>query len=619
MIFKPYLPSITALVALLAACNAATTGGVLGAAQGVSVTIQPASVDANPADSVTFSAQVYGTADLSTSWRTDAAGGSIDAAGHFTAPLVPGVYHVVASSVADATASAVATVTVLPTSTSPADLGSLPLGAFPGCEGSGCKTRGGYASGTRVFLVTSLASGTGTGTLGACIAASGPRVCLFRVAGTIPVNQVITDGSLTIDATSAPPGGVQLTSGTNGAAVLDMGAQDVVLRGLRIRPGYDTSGAADLSTRRAVKFYDDYAHLSRIVMDHCSVSLANASGIDFWSHASSVRGIDEITLSYNLVGENFYVKEVSAPNGMAGRIMNSGGNSPGLIDAMRDIDLHHNFFVTSGYRNPEYKMTQGRIVNNYVYNWGYHGFDFVGTAKVDVVGNTFESGPGHETSVHGVNRPIELDFDGNSSDNDWPTLGCTSACYYMTGNVDDLTGTTESSDNWSSGVATGAGYTSTYERTSALATSTNGLPLTYESASIARARILSATGAGASYRVNCGGKLVPNRDGYDARIFSYEASNSGPTAVPGGSGYPYSTSVPSIPAVTKTCSPTTKDNSASGPEGACICADSNLDGIPDYWANAYCGSANGCAASGTNVAAPWTNLEAYLSGLKEAP
>lgn len=606
------------LLPLLAACGPATTDGNLGpdGAGGIAVIVEPQSADVGPLETVQHSAQVVGAADARVSWRVEPAAGSIDATGAFTAPQTPGTYRVVATSVADPSVSGTATVTVVGSAGDPSDLSALPLGAFPGCQGSGCKTRGGHASGRRVYLVTSLASGTGAGTLGQCIAASGPRVCLFRVSGTIPINQVVGNGALTIDATSAPPGGIQLTSATNGAAVLDMGAQDVVLRGLRIRPGYDTSGKADLSDRRAVKFYDDFGRLSRIVMDHCSVSLANASGVDFWSHASSVRGIDEITLSYNLVGENFYVHEVSAPNQMAGRIMNSGGNSPALRDAMRDVDLHHNFFVTSGYRNPDYRITQGRLVNNYTYNWGYYGMYIIGTVTADVVGNTWRAGPAHDTSAHGVPQPILFNYGGDGG----PTLGCTSACYYVSGNVDDVSGTTEASDDWTSGILRGADVSpASLKRTARLGTSANGLPLTYESAASAKAKILAAGGAGASFRVDCGGARVADRDAYDARIFAYEAAGSGPTAVPGGVGYPYSTAVPAIPSVSRTCAATTRDNGSSGPEGACVCADADLDGIPDYWARTFCGSATGCNAAGTDVAAPWTNLEAYLSGSMVAP
>lgn len=64
----------------------------------------------------TFTATVTGNANTSVTWSVTegAAGGSITTGGVYTAPATPGTYHVVATSVADATKSAMATVTVTP-------------------------------------------------------------------------------------------------------------------------------------------------------------------------------------------------------------------------------------------------------------------------------------------------------------------------------------------------------------------------------------------------------------------------------------------------------------------------------------------------------------------------
>src|SRR5262249_35823903 len=47
--------------------------------------------------------------------KEGASGGTIDAAGHYTAPVTPGTFHVVATSVADPTKTATATATVTAT------------------------------------------------------------------------------------------------------------------------------------------------------------------------------------------------------------------------------------------------------------------------------------------------------------------------------------------------------------------------------------------------------------------------------------------------------------------------------------------------------------------------
>ena len=54
--------------------------------------------------------------------------------------------------------------------------------AFPTAEGFGADARGGR--GGRVIEVTNL-DDSGDGSLRSCMEASGPRICVFRVSGTI--------------------------------------------------------------------------------------------------------------------------------------------------------------------------------------------------------------------------------------------------------------------------------------------------------------------------------------------------------------------------------------------------------------------------------------------------
>jgi uncharacterized protein YjdB len=79
----------------------------------VSVSITPASAEVYTEATQAFTAAVTGAADTAVSWRVrEANGGSIDAAGRYTAPSTPGTFHVVATSVADPSQSATATVRV---------------------------------------------------------------------------------------------------------------------------------------------------------------------------------------------------------------------------------------------------------------------------------------------------------------------------------------------------------------------------------------------------------------------------------------------------------------------------------------------------------------------------
>src|SRR3546814_14794909 len=54
--------------------------------------------------------------------------------------------------------------------------------AFPGAIGYGAGSKGGR--GGRILFVTSLAD-NGPGTYRACVEASGPRICIFRVSGLL--------------------------------------------------------------------------------------------------------------------------------------------------------------------------------------------------------------------------------------------------------------------------------------------------------------------------------------------------------------------------------------------------------------------------------------------------
>lgn len=102
--------------------------------------------------------------------------------------------------------------------------------AFPGAEGHGSRTPGGR--GGRVIEVTSLAD-SGKGTLRAALLATGPRIVVFRVGGTVTLKDRIKVNAIfmTIAGQSAPGDGIQVRG-----AGLAIGASDVVVRGLRIRP-----------------------------------------------------------------------------------------------------------------------------------------------------------------------------------------------------------------------------------------------------------------------------------------------------------------------------------------------------------------------------------------------
>src|SRR5262249_15499507 len=86
-------------------------------ASNVRVAISPQQASIMPGQTVTLTADVSGTARGQSSaviWSVQegASGGTVDSSGKYTAPTTAGSYHVVATSVADSSKSATATVTV---------------------------------------------------------------------------------------------------------------------------------------------------------------------------------------------------------------------------------------------------------------------------------------------------------------------------------------------------------------------------------------------------------------------------------------------------------------------------------------------------------------------------
>ncbi len=158
-----------------------------------------------------------------------------------------------------------------------------PLPAFPGAEGAGSTTPGGR--GGRVLFVTTLAD-SGPGSFRAACDAEGPRIVVFRVAGTIalksPIN--VRHPFLTIAGQSAPGDGVCLRDNSFGIST-----HDVVVRFLRSRLG-DVSG-------RAADCIDLNNGARHCILDHCSATWSN-------DECLSTSGVNsDCTIQWCLIGE----------------------------------------------------------------------------------------------------------------------------------------------------------------------------------------------------------------------------------------------------------------------------------------------------------------------------
>ncbi|UCE87085.1 MAG: pectate lyase [Deltaproteobacteria bacterium] len=229
------------------------------------------------------------------------------------------------------------------------------LPAFPGAEGFGADTPGGR--GGRVIEVTNL-NDAGPGSFRAAAEASGPRIVVFRIGGTIELDSRIDieHPYITIAGQTAPGGGITLKNGPNNPkAALRIATHDVVMRFIRSRPG---SHLADGGTLDALTIATSSAEVFNVIVDHGSFSWATDEVVNVWYDAH------DITIQWSIISEALDC--ATHPEGCHGMGMLLGS------EGSRDMSIHHNLFAHNRQRNPRIK-TVGTVdvVNNLVYNPGF--------------------------------------------------------------------------------------------------------------------------------------------------------------------------------------------------------------------------------------------------------
>ncbi|WP_224247838.1 Ig-like domain-containing protein [Hyalangium gracile] len=112
----PSTPGTYHVVATSAADPTKSATATVTVTAAITVTVSPTTATLVIGEPQQFTATVGNTSNNAVTWtiQEGAAGGSVDASGLYTAPVTPGTYHVVATSEADPTKSATATVTVTP-------------------------------------------------------------------------------------------------------------------------------------------------------------------------------------------------------------------------------------------------------------------------------------------------------------------------------------------------------------------------------------------------------------------------------------------------------------------------------------------------------------------------
>ena len=221
-----------------------------------------------------------------------------------------------------------------------------PLPAFPGAEGYGAQAIGGR--GGQVIEVTNLAD-SGPGSLRSAIETEGPRIVVFRVAGTIELltSLRIKHPFITLAGQTAPGDGITLKNHpSNTEPALFIEADHVMIRYLRIRPGPSEDPAENVDAL-AIKGGQ------HIIIDQSSFSWATDENVSIWDQAS------DITIQWSIISE-----------GLHNSTFIDGAHSRGILigEESTRISFHHNLLAHNNGRNPRVQGGTVDLVNNVIYN-----------------------------------------------------------------------------------------------------------------------------------------------------------------------------------------------------------------------------------------------------------
>jgi len=244
--------------------------------------------------------------------------------------------------------------------------------AFPTAEGYGKYSKGGR--GGAVYEVTNL-DDSGEGSLRAAIEAKGSRTVVFRVSGTIDLksNLNIRNPNITIAGQTAPGDGICIKR-----YPLMIGADDVIIRHIRVRFGDESGQDSDAISARYVK---------NLILDHVSAS---------WSvdETMSIYHCDSITVQWCIISESMFKSNHT-----------KGSHGFGGIWGSNFGTYHHNLIAHHGSRNPRMASGSGYTDyrNNVLFNWGYNScyggenqqvgnpkFSF---SRFNIVANYYQPGP----------------------------------------------------------------------------------------------------------------------------------------------------------------------------------------------------------------------------------
>ncbi len=377
---------------------------------------------------------------------------------------------------------------------------------IPGAKTSGITTPAGR--GGTVYRVTNL-NNSGAGSLNACVDASGPRVCVFEVSGTITLSDDLTlrNPNITIAGQTAPSPGITL----RGAGLL-VKTSNVLVQHIRVRPG-DDAGGEPASNRDALKIEgpDGEAAIDNIVIDHCTFTWSIDEVASAWQNWKN------ISLINNIFAEPLH--ESIHPEGNHGF-----GVLLGPVDG--NATLAGNVLASMESRMPMTAATHLAMVNNVVYNWSNTATDLQSHGAVtqdSVVGNVYVHGPDTTSS----NSPIGLRADG--------TALRAGAKVFL---ADNQAAEATASDPWSAAGAIYGSLTAANFKSSSPVAWPAGMTTIPTADNVAKNHVLKNAGARPADRDAVDTRIIEGVRNGTNRMINCVAANGTPRCERNGGGYP---------------------------------------------------------------------------------
>ncbi len=229
---------------------------------------------------------------------------------------------------------------------------------------------------------------SGPGSYRACVEASGPRVCVFRVDGVIRFTgqpPIIHNPFLTIAGQTAPGVGITLShaGGPTGRTPLVIkGTHDVIVRHIRVR--LDRNGG-DVRAEDAITIENS----RNVIIDHVSGSGARDELVN--GHGDN----DNITVSHSIFA-------YGVPRHDKCALLASDPINPVDFSFIGNVCAHN------GDRNPDANFPPGscaEVINNVFYNAQSEFaevWESEGGTPIAIVGNSFVAGPDTHSGTVGI-------------------------------------------------------------------------------------------------------------------------------------------------------------------------------------------------------------------------